>query len=194
MWHDGSVRWSLDCRVRLYSGEGSRSPMPGAACVGGSDRAFLKASKSLRKRAMALRPLRVLRSSAVERLGQALCRMCREALCRMCREALCRMCREAVCSSQSASTCIPSESPACPCGEPMQSRSHVLADCERHDAARHHLLEASSDLSTASIIGTRKGLTALARFLKDSDAFVKTQPELLTPATPNSGPDGDTQE
>jgi ribonuclease HI len=89
---------------------------------------------------------------------------------------------------------IPSESPACPCGEPVQSRNHVLADCERHDAARHHLREASPDLSTAFIIGTRKGLTALARFLKDSDAFTKTQPEPLPPATPNGGPDEDTQE
>jgi ribonuclease HI len=86
---------------------------------------------------------------------------------------------------------IPAESPACPCGEPLQSRSHVISDCERHDDARHHLHEVSSDLSTAFIIGTRKGLSALSRFLKDSDAFKKTQSETQVQASPNRGHDDD---
>jgi hypothetical protein len=45
-----------------------------------------------------------------------------------------------------------SESLACPYGEPLQLRSHVLTDCDRHDTARHHLHKASSDLPSAFIL------------------------------------------
>jgi hypothetical protein len=78
---------------------------------------------------------------------------------------------------------VPSEPSSCPCGEPLQTREHILADCELHNASRHILHKACPTLSTALLLSTRKGLNALAHFLKDSDAFKKarSEPQLQAP-------------
>jgi ribonuclease HI len=82
---------------------------------------------------------------------------------------------------------VPDEPAACPCGEPLQTRDHVLADCKLHNAHRHVLHKACPNLSTALILSTRKGLNTLVHFLKDSDAFKKTRPKLQTQAPPAIG-------
>jgi ribonuclease HI len=80
---------------------------------------------------------------------------------------------------------VPAENPSCPCGEPLQTREHVLADCELHNASRHILHKACPNLSTTLILSTRKGLNALAHFLKDSDAFKKARP--VNQSQPSTG-------
>ena len=66
---------------------------------------------------------------------------------------------------------MPSE---CPCGTVMtQTRSHILADCPDHEEHRGILAAASQDLSTPILLGTFKGLSALARFIAASNAFRK---------------------
>jgi ribonuclease HI len=83
---------------------------------------------------------------------------------------------------------IPTEPPSCPCGEPLQSREHILTDCEKYNDTRHILHKACPTLSTALILSTRKGLNALTHFLKDSNAFKKARTEAQTQA-PNGTDD-----
>jgi hypothetical protein len=64
---------------------------------------------------------------------------------------------------------VPSEDAACPCGKVK----HVLADCSLHEEARHFLRRASSFFLLPELFGSKKGLTALVQFLKNSKAFVK---------------------
>jgi ribonuclease HI len=73
---------------------------------------------------------------------------------------------------------VPAEIPSCPCGEPVQTRGHVLADCELHNSSRHILHKACPSLSITQLLSTRKGLKALAHFIKDTDAFRKARSEL----------------
>jgi ribonuclease HI len=73
---------------------------------------------------------------------------------------------------------VPAEPTSCPCGEPIQTREHILADCELYNAQRHTLHKACPSLTSATILSTRKGLNALVHFLKASDAFKKAKAEL----------------
>jgi hypothetical protein len=73
---------------------------------------------------------------------------------------------------------VPAEPSCCPCGEPLQTREPVLADCELYDACRHILHKACSILLTAHLLSTHKGLNALAHFLQDSNTFKKARSEL----------------
>jgi hypothetical protein len=82
---------------------------------------------------------------------------------------------------------VPTETPACPCGEPIQTRAHVLADCELHNASRHILHSACPNLSIALLLSTRKGLKALARFLKDSDVLRKARSDPPSQTAPDIG-------
>jgi ribonuclease HI len=82
---------------------------------------------------------------------------------------------------------VPAETSSCPCGETLQTREHVLADCELYNASRHFLHNACPNLSTTLLLSTRKGLKALAHFLKDSDAFKKARSELPSQAAPSIG-------
>ena len=69
---------------------------------------------------------------------------------------------------------VPSESPECPCGEaPIQTHDHILIDCPLYDGARSHLRRASRSLCIPTLLGTYKGLKAVARFLTSSNAFSK---------------------
>ena len=69
---------------------------------------------------------------------------------------------------------VPDESSDCPCGEPLQTREHIIRDCARYEAHRDVLRKVSATLSLPEILGTRKGLEALAAFLEKSGAFTKT--------------------
>lgn len=72
------------------------------------------------------------------------------------------------------STHVPSEPVDCPCGAPLQTRTHLLRDCHDHDEAREILYEFSPNLSITDILGSEKGIVALAKFLQASDTFSKS--------------------
>ncbi|TDL23410.1 hypothetical protein BD410DRAFT_787235 [Rickenella mellea] len=69
---------------------------------------------------------------------------------------------------------VPSENVDCPCGEPYQTREHILRECKRYSAHRHILRETSRDIHIPTILGTKKGIAALSDFLQESGAFTKT--------------------
>ena len=70
---------------------------------------------------------------------------------------------------------VPTEDVACPCGKHLQTRDHILLDCERYDDHRHHLAALRPDLNgTHALLSTAKGITALAKFIQSSGAFTKS--------------------
>jgi len=79
---------------------------------------------------------------------------------------------------------IPTEDRSCPCGEPLQSRDHILATCPTYENHRQLLKEASEDLVTSDILGTKDGVDALINFLRATNAFKKQRP----PAPPEVPP------
>ncbi|KDQ54644.1 hypothetical protein JAAARDRAFT_99512, partial [Jaapia argillacea MUCL 33604] len=62
----------------------------------------------------------------------------------------------------------------CPCGIGYQTREHILRDCPRYEDHRYHLRDVSPQISLPTILGTRKGVDALASFIWESGAFMKT--------------------
>ncbi|EIW74102.1 hypothetical protein CONPUDRAFT_160359, partial [Coniophora puteana RWD-64-598 SS2] len=68
---------------------------------------------------------------------------------------------------------VPSERMACPCGARRQSRQHIICECPQYENARRHLQKPNVELSLTDVLGTKKGLQALALFLRDTDAFKK---------------------
>jgi hypothetical protein len=69
---------------------------------------------------------------------------------------------------------VPMERIGCRCGECLQTREHILRECEKYAQYRDLLGDASPELSLPEILGTEKGLQALAKFLEASGAFTKT--------------------
>ncbi|KAJ7832995.1 hypothetical protein B0H13DRAFT_2428992 [Mycena leptocephala] len=69
---------------------------------------------------------------------------------------------------------VPSEPVTCPCGEPFQTRVHILRECETYAWHREILQKVSEDISMPEILATEKGLQALALFLEKTGAFTKT--------------------
>jgi ribonuclease HI len=69
---------------------------------------------------------------------------------------------------------VPTESIHCPCGEHRQTRDHILRSCTKYAAHRHILIKASPGIYLPDILGTHKGIMALAEFLSVSGAFTKT--------------------
>lgn len=49
-----------------------------------------------------------------------------------------------------------------------------MCSCSRYDGQRHVLEEASETIDLPTILGTKKGIAALARFIDASGAFTKT--------------------
>lgn len=70
-------------------------------------------------------------------------------------------------------TFVPTEPTRCPCGEPRQTREHILRDCPQFTRQRIHLREVSYNIILNEILGTEKGIKALATFIKESSAFKK---------------------
>jgi ribonuclease HI len=68
---------------------------------------------------------------------------------------------------------VPSEDPECPCGAILQTREHILLDCERYEQHRHLLFDDEDIISTESIFGSDKGMGRLAAFIEASNAFSK---------------------
>ncbi|KAF5379687.1 hypothetical protein D9615_005656 [Tricholomella constricta] len=69
---------------------------------------------------------------------------------------------------------VPTEPIGCPCGEDIQTREHIIKHCRRYTEHRPILSEHSPELDLQDILGTHKGLEALAQFLQKSGAFTKT--------------------
>jgi ribonuclease HI len=69
---------------------------------------------------------------------------------------------------------VPSENIDCPCGEAVQTREHLLRECPLYEDQRPILEKVSRDVSLPEILGTQKGITALAKFLEKTGAFTKT--------------------
>ncbi|KIJ67387.1 hypothetical protein HYDPIDRAFT_84672, partial [Hydnomerulius pinastri MD-312] len=78
---------------------------------------------------------------------------------------------------------VPTNDQSCPCGEPLQTREHILAECPIYDDHRETLCEASEDLIISDLLGTEEGIKALVTFIRQSGAFKKLD-------QPNHPPDG----
>uniref|UniRef100_D8QKE3 Uncharacterized protein n=1 Tax=Schizophyllum commune (strain H4-8 / FGSC 9210) TaxID=578458 RepID=D8QKE3_SCHCM len=64
------------------------------------------------------------------------------------------------------------------------TRPHILQECPIYEQHRHILRKVSEDVALAEILGTPKGIDALARFLKKSGAFTKTGHPRAEPRAP----------
>ncbi|KAF5377839.1 hypothetical protein D9615_006682 [Tricholomella constricta] len=69
---------------------------------------------------------------------------------------------------------VPTEPTECPCGEAIQTREHIITTCPIYDDHRHILTEDYPELDLKDILGTKNGIEALAKFIKQSGAFTKT--------------------
>ena len=64
--------------------------------------------------------------------------------------------------------------PTCPCGEPYQTRTHILRNCHLYRDYRYILEEISPTIYPPDILGTHKGIKALTEFLLKSNAFTRS--------------------
>ena len=63
----------------------------------------------------------------------------------------------------------------CPCDNAtLETRSHILCECPRYNEHRKMLEKASKHLSLPVLLGTNRGIKALAKFLAKSGAFTRT--------------------
>ena len=67
----------------------------------------------------------------------------------------------------------------CPCGAQLQTRDHILFECEVHDERGHLVDEGAPDRKLATILSTKKGIDALAKFVRESKAFQKQKAQVL---------------
>jgi ribonuclease HI len=75
---------------------------------------------------------------------------------------------------------------ACPCdNETLETRSHILAECPRYTQHRKILQKASRYIALPEILGTKKGIAALAEFIQKSGAFSRTGTALMPPKPPH---------
>lgn len=79
---------------------------------------------------------------------------------------------------------VPTEERSCPCGEPLQSRDHILATCPAYEDQCQILKNASEDLITSDILGTKDGIEVLISFLPATNAFKKQTPPPAPPEVP----------
>jgi len=80
----------------------------------------------------------------------------------------------------------------CPCGESLQTRKHTLRTCPRYDAHRGALRRVSRSINLTIILGTCRGILALADFLKQSGAFTRNgQPRAVRALPQLEGDDED---
>ena len=68
---------------------------------------------------------------------------------------------------------VPTETVECPCGEPCQTRNHILLECEQYERFRHLLGQCDEDRALDTLLGTDKGIARLAEFIEVTDAFAK---------------------
>jgi len=63
---------------------------------------------------------------------------------------------------------------SCPCGEPLQTREHLIQHCSQYEAARHHLHTSGRGAALSTVLGTKNGIAKLADSLRASGALTKT--------------------
>jgi hypothetical protein len=79
----------------------------------------------------------------------------------------------------------------CPCDDDTpESRAHIILDCPRYAQHRDILEKASKHLALPTILGTSKGISALAEFIQKSGAFSRTgtPPSIPQPPSPEDEP------
>jgi len=71
---------------------------------------------------------------------------------------------------------VPSENQSCHCSDTLQTRTHILYECKTHFRHRH-LLGIGRTRNIEVLLGSEKGISRLARFLKTSRAYEKRDSE-----------------
>ncbi|KIK22550.1 hypothetical protein PISMIDRAFT_59211, partial [Pisolithus microcarpus 441] len=56
------------------------------------------------------------------------------------------------------STFVPTEDPSCPCGEPIQTRQHIITSCPTFENHRNILRTASEGLVISDLLERKKEL------------------------------------
>ena len=75
---------------------------------------------------------------------------------------------------------------ACQCdNETLESRSHILIECPRYDQHRNILEKASKYIALPVLLGSDKGIKALAKFIHKSGAFSRTGTPFVAPPPPS---------
>jgi len=79
---------------------------------------------------------------------------------------------------------FPEKDEDCPCGEPFQTREHILRVCPLHNEHRTHLFKISRDIYLPTILGTEEGIKALTTYIQQSGAFTMHSSPLSERETP----------
>ena len=61
----------------------------------------------------------------------------------------------------------------CPCSAELQTHDHILFKCKIHEEHGHLIEEGAPDHRLVTILGTKKGIDTLAKFVSGSKAFQK---------------------
>lgn len=80
---------------------------------------------------------------------------------------------------------FPEKSTNCGCGEDLQTREHIIRECTRYANYREDLQETNRNLALPELLGTPKGIAALADFLRDSGAFTFTGEKYMPRGLPS---------
>lgn len=80
---------------------------------------------------------------------------------------------------------FPEKTTNCECGEDPQTREHIIRECTRYEEQRAKLRAQNRELALPELLGTPKGIAALATFIRESGAFTFTG-EKYTPKGPPS--------
>ena len=71
------------------------------------------------------------------------------------------------------------EPSSCPCRAELQTHDHILFKCKIHKEHRHLIDKATPDHTLTTILSTKKGIDALAVFVRESKAFQKRKAEVI---------------
>lgn len=70
---------------------------------------------------------------------------------------------------------VPNKPTGCPCGQQFQTQEHVIRECLRYEESRDILRGVDEQMKMGILLGTKKGLDAMVKFLNKTDAFTKTR-------------------
>ncbi len=68
---------------------------------------------------------------------------------------------------------VPTEAVDCSCGDPIETRLHILQECPLYEEWQHLLNNDENQFSLAEILGTDDGATRVTSFLEASGAYEK---------------------
>ena len=66
---------------------------------------------------------------------------------------------------------LPDKSTNCECGEPLQTREHIIRSCTRYENHRAKLQDDQCELALPELLGSPKGIATLTEIIKESGAF-----------------------